>query len=374
MGTPRRALLFFAAAYAVLLSRFSVFEEPYFRPFELLIDGPARFRPDKRVEMEEHGALSYRTWVEELKLRHRVVFTTDRAGLRNPTLHAPPRVVVLGDSFIAGVGLSDEETLPARLTAILGEQVYNFGAQGVEALPLFLADQRFAKYPPKVAVYAPSLEDLDKIELPKPMTREEFEEHERRQLEHENSPVTRALAVHHAISERIERVRTVIDRDNGLGHLAKQLVHGTRYRLFGPPNAIVVDGEWALVETLAEQRLFETPEQRELDRVVENIARFAAIMQERGTAFVFCPIPGSGSIYTELFPPEDRARVAEPSFLQLLRERVAARGIRVIDLETPFKRERSPYLYLRDDTHWTPRTVELTAGIVAPVIRDLLMQ
>lgn len=54
--------------------------------------------------------------------------TTDAFGYRNPPHPeggGPIRIVLLGDSFIGGAALSDDETLSAQLTSQTGARVYN---------------------------------------------------------------------------------------------------------------------------------------------------------------------------------------------------------------------------------------------------------
>ena len=61
---------------------------------------------------------------------HREVFTTDEFGFRNSPgsgTGKPPAVIVVGDSFVVGSGVSDQDTLSAQLSYLTGKTVYNGG-------------------------------------------------------------------------------------------------------------------------------------------------------------------------------------------------------------------------------------------------------
>lgn len=73
------------------------------------------------------------------------VFTTDEFGFRNAPgsgASKPPAVIVVGDSYAAGSGVSDQETLSAQLSNLMGETVYNGATyRGHWATTKFLIDR-----------------------------------------------------------------------------------------------------------------------------------------------------------------------------------------------------------------------------------------
>jgi len=79
------------------------------------------------------SAVSNRPAMRELR---REGFTTDAHGFRNPPgalAAGPPDVIVFGDSFAAGSGVNDDETLTAQIGRITGRRVYNAAGRGVTA-------------------------------------------------------------------------------------------------------------------------------------------------------------------------------------------------------------------------------------------------
>jgi hypothetical protein len=59
-----------------------------------------------------------------------IVFTTNDQGFRNPTSVTQADLVLIGDSYVEGWGVSDDETASARLRQLTGRQVVNLGTAG----------------------------------------------------------------------------------------------------------------------------------------------------------------------------------------------------------------------------------------------------
>lgn len=65
-----------------------------------------------------------------LRRYHREVFTTDEFGFRNSPSNGtggPPAIILVGDSFAVGCGVSDQDSLSAQLSYLTGKTVYNGG-------------------------------------------------------------------------------------------------------------------------------------------------------------------------------------------------------------------------------------------------------
>jgi len=75
----------------------------------------------------------------------REVFTTDEFGFRNPPgsgISKPPEFIVVGDSYAAGSGVSDRETLSVQLSDLTGKPAYNGATyRGHWATTKFLIDR-----------------------------------------------------------------------------------------------------------------------------------------------------------------------------------------------------------------------------------------
>ncbi len=107
----------------------------YYRPHELLVqqdyaEGHRAYRKNARIEMTApHGDLKALT-AADLAQPRKVVFQTDSAGFRNDRDYAAGDLVLIGDSFVVGMGDSQADTLSAQLTRDHGVPAYNLGHPG----------------------------------------------------------------------------------------------------------------------------------------------------------------------------------------------------------------------------------------------------
>jgi hypothetical protein len=362
----RRRLYGLLIPWGLLLVIGSSFEPPAFRPFELLLQGHSHFLPNRVVEMDAYGALAYVHHTPEYRHVRKNRFSTDAAGFRNPPFAAAPRIVLLGDSFVVGVGLSDEETLSFQLSGLLNEPVYNYGAQGNEAIPLFLSDRRFVRNPPRVAVFMPSQSAISPIVMPKrvdayvPITQTQ-PSHVRVWLDTWTRPI-------YSIHGKITDFLLVVERDNGLKRWTQESYSRAHRAVFGFPNLIEVEGKPALVQTIQAQLLDKTPEERKLDAIVASLQEVRDALARRGTQLLIAPIPETGDVYLDLVPADQQAAVQKPLFLDVFLDRLRQEGFRTYDVRPDLRARRSPYLFLRDDTHWNERGVRLTAEALLPVV------
>ena len=90
----------------------------------------ARWDYDQILEMESFGDLAAMIGDPALQERRRIVFRTDEFGFRNIPRSEPANVLILGDSFSAGTGTTDEDTFPRVLESNYGVRTYNLSYPG----------------------------------------------------------------------------------------------------------------------------------------------------------------------------------------------------------------------------------------------------
>lgn len=116
-----------------------------------------------------------------------------------------------------------------------------------------------------------------------------------------------------------------------------------------------------------------TPEQA--PPIARTVLRVAERLRERDIALVVLLVPEKEQIYLDLLPPSYRPRIA-PSLdlLDALETALSSNGVHVVNLLHPFLSASSsgPFLYWRDDPHWSPSAVSLAASAVADEVRPLL--
>ncbi len=120
--------------YALVLNATGLDEAIYYRPHERYATWDSRwshraYQPRVSVRMDvPHGDLQGLTRAEIAEPRP-MRFATDGDGFRNDADYAGEPWVLLGDSFVAGNGTSQEHLLPARLAA-RGVRAVNRGFPG----------------------------------------------------------------------------------------------------------------------------------------------------------------------------------------------------------------------------------------------------
>lgn len=121
--------------YALILNLTGFEDRIYYRPHEKLLSydyraDHRRYRPDAALGMTmPHGDLQSMT-AEKIGVPRAVEFRTDRDGFRNDRGYHGQRYVLLGDSFVVGVGDSQADTLDAQLRRDHGLDTYNLGHPG----------------------------------------------------------------------------------------------------------------------------------------------------------------------------------------------------------------------------------------------------
>lgn len=80
--------------------------------------------------------------------------TSDANGFRNPAVHSHYDILAVGDSFVAGSNVSDEQTWPALLGRATGKSIYNLGVGG-SGPPTYLSNYAYfgLEMKPKIALF-----------------------------------------------------------------------------------------------------------------------------------------------------------------------------------------------------------------------------
>jgi hypothetical protein len=358
MKTNLRFFLITFLAWAGMFVVSLNFKPPDYWPWNRLRVGPFRFKPSAQCKMTVCGDLGRIKGIKELQHFRDQVFTTDRFGLRNLSEVERPEVVVAGDSYVAGSGLSDEETLTYQMTLVMGRTVYNYGGETPFSASEFLSDPRFQQNPPKVLVYLLVYRAI----MPLPL-----------------DPLWNHAGLPARVSDILSDVKSFkqrLDRDNYLAELSRRFIAPYAPAMISNMASyvpiITVEGERKLTLSLDIQMLTQSPEERQMDLVVRTIAEFDRRLKQRGTHLVYAPMPEPGSLYPEFYDQKSRARLQQPPFIDLLLKQLDKQGVDYIDLRKSLEPNRIPYLYLPDDTHWDPRAVRLVAKILVDYIKPLL--
>ncbi len=334
LATPFFALIFVEAF--VLPNDFLTFrcwEALSVRSIKWAFPGP--LYPNQNLTRLETGDLGNGT---KHAVSREVTWQTDEYGFRNRESRQGSSldIVIVGDSFVAGTGMSQDQILPEVLERDYGLKSYGYAPSNMKS---FIRDPRFSEQLPKIVVVAVterSLSRLSAIGNPATKTRQWFAE----------------LGMRHPL------LISGIDR-----LVAPGLFRFAHSRLKPEPHPVVLaEGEPGV--------LFFAAQKPDSAVTTESCQRFLSALREyhqritsRGSKFLFVMIPDKEYVYATSLPSK-----RWPSIIPDLVRNLVAEGIPVVDLSRPFLKARAEdserILYQPDDTHWSATGVELAARLI----------
>jgi hypothetical protein len=140
-------------SWSLIFSRMAGEENPYGNNYIYDPDLGFRHRPQVQWAGRPPSDIEAQ-FTAHPSLREAIRFTYDRGGYRNPTDLERADVVLIGDSFVEGWYVSDEQVAARRLQARLGRPVANLGVAGYGAMQEFrMLKQDGMRLGPSVVVW-----------------------------------------------------------------------------------------------------------------------------------------------------------------------------------------------------------------------------
>lgn len=146
------------------------------------------------------------------------------------------------------------------------------------------------------------------------------------------------------------------------------------------PDSRVVEGRngwWFLANELrhvakgADWVAPDVPPDPEHADPVPALTELKSQLDELGIELVLVPVPAKAVIVPEQLPGE-AVEEGGPSGAGVFLSHMRDKGFRVVDLEALYKEaESATRLYCKTDSHWSPRGVELAAGAVGGLIKEM---
>ena len=135
-----------------------------------------------------------------------------------------------------------------------------------------------------------------------------------------------------------------------------------------PAGAKLFDGRPMLFNRLIQPLHLSQDQTGQIARILES---YKTVLQKGGTKFIFLPVPCKKTIYSDIAPDQSQSD-AFTQFIDALQED----GITTLNLEQAFLDARGQnedlLLYQLDDSHWNYQAVKITAGLLAPVINQMI--
>ena len=341
---------------AIDLVAFATLEREFFafRAWEIVRQETDQrpFAPSIRFEMDIFGDLANKLKVKKFRQYRHQVFTTDPYGFRNKEASANRYcpIVVTGDSDMAGSSLSDDETFSSQLSSLLNAPVYNYAP----FTPIdFLEDKRFMKRPPKILIWG-NVERFIDGEIYRRYTWNKGNRGNNREKEQGNE--------------------TFFRKPRLSAHMAQQVFQELRWHMTGLMHESIyhIDQEsMMLFYTPGVKQLGRDRVDRDFATIVAGIGRIRQRLLEKDIILLFLPIPDKENIYRHMLPGETPGKDRLHPFLVDLRVALSESGIHNIDIYNIYEKlsQNEPYLYFRDDTHWSPAGVKAAAEATAAYIR-----
>lgn len=322
---------------------------------------PGYFYPNLTVTKVETGDLAPHS---PYATKREVTWVTDRLGYRNadrPGTHY--RVVVIGDSNVAGSGLTQADILSEVLARKLGAPVYAITPASINT---FLKDLRFQERPPEVVVIASIEREIPYLRrAKKELVTRPWHERAVSYLEFriKANPVVQAVAVpidrvlkanllhytraalRRGVTGWCTRFRPLTGRATGTGasDYDEPLRRGSLLFLQGPEANRDVPAE-------------------KFEETVRVLRSYGDVLATRNIRFIFLPIPNKENIYYDLLPVRIR-----PAFLRHLIPALNGAGVETVDTQTAFDEARKVgvLVFQPDDTHWNANGVRISADLLA---------
>lgn len=198
-------------------------------------------------------------------------------------------------------------------------------------------------------------------------------------------PAVAELVLNVPAEQHLRDVEDEIEETSWFARNSRSLAQNIWFRLSGEPGGNVLVGRdgWLFylptVRFLVESFPPGKDRQPDFQDPLAAVIDFYRQLADRGIQLLLVPVPGKASIYPERVSSQaDPEGIADSSHTLEFISRLNDAGIPTIDLFETFHQERGrdrstngEPLYLRQDTHWTPKGAGLAAQAVAQrVLRE----
>lgn len=295
-----------------------------------------------------------------MRVHRRETFTIDAYGFRNPPGRAESdqvTVLLLGDSFATGSGVSDDLTLSGQLTSTWGHTTYSMAPMLPRAVSLAAFAQMLHMKPGGWVVHQ--------------QTYAYTEAHARLTEPAKHPPVSAIERVKRSFRADLRPLRILanqlwksLQNDVWLANPFTGAVR--RARLLNGDDMLFIAGESA-------------PEGVSPDtaKVIAEAVSYSKGLRDEaarlGLRYLAVLVPIKTAVYQHLLAPPGAAAVPPGTVTETERQLEAA-GIEVLNLFEPLTARatsalpRHQYVYWRDDTHWNPAGIATAAEAIAGVI------
>lgn len=279
-----------------------------------------------------------------------VIWITDQYGYRKanvPVKRFP--VIIVGDSNIAGVGLTQDNMFPEVLEKKLRKPVYPIAPDSLKDI---FNHGLLKQSTPDIVI----LESIERgiltitFRLPKDKDFRELSLWDKTVLEIQLNGFIQSVAI------KIDR----IFKANMLKYFQARIK-----RLSNTEGKETAESQCPILFLQGAAANKEVPTEK-INAVAQNIKRCSDFFTSRGIRFIFLPLPNKENIYYQ------QLGTPKPLFLEHLIGKLKELNVEVVDTQKAFDHasENTFFsLYHRDDTHWNAEGVKVAADLLEDLLR-----
>jgi hypothetical protein len=324
-----KAFLFSFPFFFFIIEGFLPLSMFTYRPWEALMFANREaalypFYPNQHLEMTSVGDLCHHTKFQIPKTEN---WVTDKLGFRNNYFIEDPDILIVGDSFVAGCGLSQDATLTEMLKNKTNRKVYNMAPANFNDFIFLIQNKIIQK--PEILIYS-----IVERTIPPKIS-----------LSDQRGSITN-ITYSRVLTDRITRQYSI-----------KYL----KSRLFGN-NGIGVPGikDTTLFFLNGINQVY--PKER-LNEALDILISYKKFCDSIGTAFIFSPLPNKETVYFDHVPFD-----FQPDYLVRLDSMLSQNKLNAINslkVFNHYKKMNKQYMYHKDDSHWNSIGVNLVAEEMA---------
>lgn len=315
-----------------------------FRPWEGLkystkVATYCQFYPNETVEMDAVGDLAHHT---DKAMVRKEYWKTDKLGYRNDAFIEQADILFIGDSFIAGTGLTQDDLLSNKLRGKFSDslKIYNMAPSSFTKFDYFLRSGVVKK--PKMIVFF------------------NVERHLPESFYLKSASGFKSKFVH---SETYGQLSAVVDKAFRFSSL--KWLNARIHHYYGNGHPALGDSSVFFLEGSTQKH-----NPSDLNRSVRTIKRYQRYCDSLNIQFLYVPMPDKETVYFEQVPFKK-----QPDYLVRLDSVLHAANIRTINtltLYNAFRKTHQALLYQPDDSHWNPNGTELVSDELFKVIHTIL--
>jgi alginate O-acetyltransferase complex protein AlgJ len=335
---------------------FRVWEALVIRKFRNIL--PGEFYPNMEITKIEEGDLAHHT---KFTYKRKVKWYTDQYGYRKQnTNRGKNEVVIIGDSNIAGSGLTQEDILSEVLEKKLRVSVYPISPASLET---FLKERRFLSNPPDIVIIS-SVERFIFYLPPVKVRSKKISTKLKAQIREIGYRLRNQISG----NRFIQCVGVYLDRIYKANML--QYLRASLRRIGSSHSETIfsrsVSSKYGPVFFLQGADANKDVPKDQFDKAVQVIKTYDELLRSKGIRFIFLPIPEKENIYYKSL------HIKRPVFLEQLISALKHLGIETVDTQKAFEKafQKGVLLYHTNDTHWNENAVRITADLINELIES----